>query len=249
MQEWCDKSTKGSLGSTISAVVFTGRNCQKKSYLTGWCLFHRTFIIKAAESRRKILNLALLLTLGRIFLSPVFLVVYLYHAKMGITLLGLPFALIALVGIAELTDLFDGMAARRRNQVTELGKLLDPVADSIFRLSVFLALTQGPVCLPLWLVLCFFYRDSVISLLRTVCALRGFTLAARFSGKVKAVVQGVVALTIITLLIPYAMGSIKLAMLQEISFWLVLGAVGYSLFSGVEYLRANQIYIKKALAK
>lgn len=164
-------------------------------------------------------------------------------------MLGLPFALMALVGIAELTDLFDGMAARRRNQVTELGKLLDPVADSIFRLSVFLALTQGPICLPLWLVLLFFYRDSIISLLRTVCALRGFTLAARFSGKVKAVVQGVVALTIIILMIPYAMGALKLSLLQDISFWLVAGAVGYSLFSGAEYLFANQSYIKKALVK
>src|SRR5205085_953924 len=103
--------------------------------------------------------------------------------------LALPFVLLALVIVAELTDLFDGMAARRRNQVTELGKILDPMADSIFRLSVFLAFTQGIVALPLWLVLLFFYRDSIISMLRTICALRGFTLAARFSGKVKAVVQ------------------------------------------------------------
>ncbi len=168
---------------------------------------------------------------------------------MGITLLGLPFALLALVGVAELTDLFDGMAARKRNQVTELGKLLDPMADSIFRISVFLALTQGPVCLPLWLVLLFFYRDSIISLLRTVCALRGFTLAARFSGKVKAVVQGAAALAIITLMIPYAMGELTLSSLQNISFWIVFGAVAYSLFSGAEYLRANQSYIKKALVK
>lgn len=164
-------------------------------------------------------------------------------------MLGLPFALLGLVGLAELTDLFDGMAARKRNQVTELGKLLDPMADSIFRISVFLALTQGPVSLPLWLVLLFFYRDSVISLLRTVCALRGFTLAARFSGKVKAVVQGVAALAIIILMVPYAMGMLKLSMLQDISFWIVFGAVAYSLFSGAEYLRANQSYIKKALVK
>lgn len=175
--------------------------------------------------------------------------VYLYYTKMGISLLALPFVLIGLVLLAELTDLFDGMAARRKNQVTELGKLLDPMADSIFRLSVFLALTQGPVKLPVWLVLIFFYRDSVISLLRTVCALRGYTLAARFSGKVKAVVQGVAALSILVLMIPYAIGILNVELLRDISFYIVGGAVAYSVFSGIEYLKANQSYIKKALVK
>ena len=47
---------------------------------------------------------------------------------MGISLVVLPFLLIFLVGLAELTDLFDGMAARKRDQVTELGKILDPPA-------------------------------------------------------------------------------------------------------------------------
>ncbi|NGX38752.1 MAG: putative CDP-diacylglycerol--glycerol-3-phosphate 3-phosphatidyl-transferase 2 [Chlamydiae bacterium] len=195
------------------------------------------------------MNIALGLTLSRIFLSPVFLVIYLYHVQLGISFIVLPFILIGLVVLAELTDLFDGLAARKRGEVTELGKLLDPMADSIFRLSVFLALTQGVINLPLWLVLFFFYRDSVISLLRTVCALRGFTLAARFSGKVKAVVQACSALVILVLMIPYAFGFLSLAVLQSTSFYIVLGAVVYSLFSGAEYLKANQSYIKKALVK
>ncbi len=195
------------------------------------------------------MNLALLLTLGRILLSPIFLIIYVYHVQLGISLFALPFILIGLVALAELTDLFDGMAARHWNQVTDLGKLLDPMADSIFRLSVFLALTQGFVNLPLWLVLFFFYRDSIISLLRTVCALRGFTLAARFSGKVKAVVQGIAALTILSLMIPYALGVLNLGLFRSISFYIVLGAVSYTVFSGAEYLKANKNYIKKALAK
>ena len=195
------------------------------------------------------MHLALFLTLGRILLGPIFSVVYLYYSQMGIGLRALPLILIGLLAIAELTDLFDGMAARRKNQVTELGKLLDPMADSIFRLSVFLALTQGPVHLPLWLVLCFFYRDSVISLLRTVCALRGFTLAARWSGKVKAFVQGVAALTILILMVPYALGLLSIGVLQTTSFYITVGAVLYTLFSGVEYLKANRGYIKKALMK
>ncbi|MBS0630176.1 MAG: CDP-diacylglycerol--glycerol-3-phosphate 3-phosphatidyltransferase [Verrucomicrobia bacterium] len=195
------------------------------------------------------MNIALALTLGRILLSPIFILFYLFYAKLGISLVMLPFVLLGLVIVAELTDLFDGMAARRKNQVTELGKILDPMADSIFRLSVFLAFTQGIVGLPLWLVLLFFYRDSVISMLRTLCALRGFTLAARVSGKVKAVIQGVATLAILTMMIPYAFGMLSLELFQNISFYIVAGAVAYSLFSGAEYLFANQNYIKKALIK
>ncbi|NGX46518.1 MAG: CDP-diacylglycerol--glycerol-3-phosphate 3-phosphatidyltransferase [Chlamydiae bacterium] len=195
------------------------------------------------------MGLALWLTVGRIFLSPIFLVVYLFYRQAGISLVWLPFILIFLVALAELSDLFDGIAARKKNQVTELGKLLDPMADSIFRLSVFLTLTQGVVQLPMWIVLVFFYRDSIISLLRTVCALRGFTLAARMSGKIKAVVQCVAILVILTLMIPYAFGFMSLAFFRDISFYTVLAAAAYSLFSGVEYLVANQSYIRKVLAK
>jgi CDP-diacylglycerol--glycerol-3-phosphate 3-phosphatidyltransferase len=195
------------------------------------------------------LNIALALTLGRMLLSPIFILVYLFYAKLGIGLLALAFILLGLVLLAELTDIFDGMAAHRKNQVTELGKILDPMADSIFRISVFFAFTQGIVALPLWLVLLFFYRDSIISMLRTLCALRGFTLAARFSGKVKAVIQGIATLAILVLMIPYAFGLISLELFQNISFYIVAGAVAYSLFSGAEYLFANQNYIKKALIK
>lgn len=195
------------------------------------------------------MTLALVLTLGRILISPIFLLVYLYYQELGISLTMLPLVLISLVGIAELSDLFDGMAARRWNQVTELGKILDPMADSIFRLSVFITFTQGLVGLPVWLVLFFFYRDSIISTLRTVCALRGFTLSARLSGKVKAVVQAAAMFVILGLMIPYAMGKIELATFQIASFYTALTAVVYSLFSGVEYLRANASYIRAALVK
>lgn len=195
------------------------------------------------------MNLALSLTLCRILLSPVFLMIYLYYQELGISLVLLPFVLISILLLAEISDLLDGIAARRANQVTDLGKLLDPLADSMFRLSVFLAFTQGLVQLPLWLVLIFFYRDSVISTLRTICALRGVTLAARLSGKIKAVAQGVCALIIIVLMIPYSLGLLEIALFQEIAFYLVFATVSYALFSGIEYLFANISYVKKALGK
>jgi CDP-diacylglycerol---glycerol-3-phosphate 3-phosphatidyltransferase len=194
-------------------------------------------------------SIALYFTLVRILISPLFLVVYLYHADLGIGMKLLPYILLLLLGISELSDLFDGFFARKKNQVTELGKLLDPMADSIFRLSVFLTFTQGVVQLPLLLVLFFFYRDSIISTLRTLCALRGVTLGARLSGKIKAVIQGVVALLIIILMIPYSLGLLSLHNLQLISMLSVLLACLYTIYSGVEYIFANWLYIKKAIAK
>lgn len=166
---------------------------------------------------------------------------------MGISLLFLPYFLIFLVVICELSDLFDGILARKKNQVTDLGKILDPMADSIFRLSVFLTFTQGLIQLPMLLVLTFFYRDSIISTLRTVCALRGVALAARFSGKVKAVIQAAAAILILVLMIPYSMGQISLVQLQSISFYTVLATAVYSVFSGFEYVWANRSFIRKAV--
>jgi CDP-diacylglycerol--glycerol-3-phosphate 3-phosphatidyltransferase len=153
-----------------------------------------------------------------------------------------------LVVISELSDVFDGILARKKNQVTDLGKILDPMADSIFRLSVFLTFTQGLIKLPLLLVLVFLYRDSIISTLRTVCALRGVALAARLSGKVKAVIQALTAILILVLMIPYSLGYLKLSLLREISLYAVLTAAVYSVFSGIEYVYANRNFIKKAIS-
>lgn len=180
-------------------------------------------------------------------MSPIFLVVYLYHESFGISLFVLPYVLIVLLGLSELSDLFDGFLARRKNQVTDLGKILDPMADSIFRLSVFLTFTQGLIKLPLLLVFVFLYRDTIISTLRTVCALRGVALAARLSGKIKAVIQAITAFFILILMIPYSLGYIDLAYLRIISLYSVVVAAAYTIYSGVEYIYANRNYLRKAL--
>lgn len=194
-----------------------------------------------------LLSIPLSLTLTRVALSPLFLAVYLYHQEMGISLFFLPYFLIFLVIMCELSDLFDGILARKKNQVTDLGKILDPMADSIFRLSVFLTFTQGLINLPLWVVLIFLYRDSIISTLRTICALRGVALAARFSGKVKAVIQASAAILILVMMIPYSLGYVNLSFLREFSFYTMLVTAVYAVFSGAEYIYANRSFIQKAI--
>lgn len=148
--------------------------------------------------------------------------------------------------LSELSDFFDGFLARKFNLVTELGKVLDPMADSITRLTILLTLTQGFIDLPLLLVFVFVYRDAMISTLRTLCARKGVTLAARTSGKIKAVLQGISIFMIILLMIPYAWGALSLMQLQQISLYIISAAAFYTVLSGAEYIYSNRTYIKQA---
>jgi CDP-diacylglycerol--glycerol-3-phosphate 3-phosphatidyltransferase len=193
------------------------------------------------------MNIAHFFTLLRIFISPLFPVLYLEYAWLGIPLTWLPYVLLGLLVICECSDLFDGFVARRRNQVTDLGKVLDPMADSITHISLFLTFTQGIIQLPILLVFVFFYRDLFISMLRTLCALRGVALAARFSGKVKAVIQATVCFIILILMIPYTMGVLPLEILRQASLFLASVAALYTVISVGDYVLANRVYIKKAL--
>ncbi|HPE84677.1 MAG TPA: CDP-diacylglycerol--glycerol-3-phosphate 3-phosphatidyltransferase [Chlamydiales bacterium] len=194
---------------------------------------------------KRALRLALGLTLGRLAIGPLFLIVYMWYAAFAIPQIAMPFILLVLLIVSELSDLFDGILARKWNQVTQLGKILDPMADSIVRMAVFFTFTEGLIQLPLLLVFVFLYREVMISTLRTVCALQGTALAARKSGKVKAIVQAVAAFAVVLLLIPYALNVINLETLQQWSLLIVAFAAVYTLISGLEYTYVHWPDIKK----
>ncbi len=189
---------------------------------------------------------ALILTLARLVICPIFLVVYLFYQKMGLSLFSMGIVLLILLTLCELSDAFDGMLARRSNQVTVLGKILDPMADSVVRLSVLLVFTQGLVKLPMLLVLVFVFRDAIISMLRTLCALKGKALAARTSGKLKAILQAIAIYAIVCLMILYSAGWIPLSTMRNASFWIVLVTAFYTIISGIEYLWTCRSYIREA---
>lgn len=193
------------------------------------------------------MSIANYLTFARILIAPLFLLIYLEHSALGIDDLLLPYILLLLLGISELSDAFDGYLARKFNQVTDLGKILDPMADSIARISVFLTFTLDPVRLPMLLIFIFLYRDSVVSTLRTICALKGFALAARLSGKIKAVVQAVAAFLVLLLMIPHSLGLLSTETLHNWGTSIVAVAAIYTVFSGIDYINANWHYIAKFL--
>ena len=195
------------------------------------------------------LSIANYFTFIRLLISPIFLFVYLEYETFHISLIALPYILLFLLGVSELSDACDGYFARKYNEVTDLGKILDPMADSIYRISIFLTFTLPPVSLPLGLILIFLYRDSIVSTLRTICALKGFALAARFSGKVKAAIQGFAAFIIITLMVPYSLGHLSEKTLSLTSTIIVTMTGIYTIFSGFDYIYANRRYISTLLSK
>jgi CDP-diacylglycerol--glycerol-3-phosphate 3-phosphatidyltransferase len=103
---------------------------------------------------------------------------------------GLPAAAVATacVFFMELSDLLDGTVARRLGIVSDLGKLLDPAADSFSRLAVFFALATRPApgaaepWFPARGVVLLLFRDLGVSFLRQLAATRGVVVAARTTG-------------------------------------------------------------------
>ncbi len=187
------------------------------------------------------------LTFFRILLAPLFPLLYFEHTFFGISHLFLPFVLAALLLIGECSDLFDGIIARKKNQVTDLGKVLDPLADTIMRLTVFFTFTGGVIQLPIFLAFVFLYREFFMHAIRLVCALKGHALAARKSGKLKAVIQASTSFFLLFLMAGHAWGFLSLTMLQKISFGVVLGAAIYSFLSLIDYIYANRSHLKRSL--
>lgn len=168
------------------------------------------------------LNIPNLLSLFRILLVPLLVAVLLTKTP-GKEFLGL-----AVFLVAALTDFLDGFLARRRQEETRLGKLLDPAADKILTSAAFISLVEMiPDVVPAWIVAAIVAREFAVTALRSFAAAEGIVIPAAASGKVKTVVQ-VVA---ISLLIVYE----KLDSFSELaiaSLWLALAV---SLYSGAEY--------------
>jgi CDP-diacylglycerol--glycerol-3-phosphate 3-phosphatidyltransferase len=128
------------------------------------------------------MTLPMILTVGRIALAPIFFLLFELAVQGSRWLLVgvcLVFALI------EVSDLLDGHFARRLGQVSELGKVLDPCADSLSRLTYFVALA-GSGILPVWILLILIYRDVAVAYIRVMVARDKVLMPARASGKLKA---------------------------------------------------------------
>ena len=133
--------------------------------------------------------LPLFLTSLRFVLAPAFLVAHKYS---GQTVL-----LFVIVGLAIVTDWLDGFAARRLGVVTVAGKLLDPFADAVFCMAVFVAFALGGF-VAWWIVIVLISREAIVTLvLRPMALWRGLVIAASVLGKIKTVLQFCVILLVL----------------------------------------------------
>lgn len=149
------------------------------------------------------MNLPNYLTLLRILIVPLLVVVLLtdvVDSYLGIS--GYAFA-IAIFLIASFTDILDGHLARRRNQVSNFGKLLDPIADKLLVSAALIVLVEKHLA-PAWAVVIILGREFIITGLRSVAATEGIVIQAKNLGKIKMWAQCV---AIVALLVAGATGK------------------------------------------
>jgi CDP-diacylglycerol--glycerol-3-phosphate 3-phosphatidyltransferase len=133
-------------------------------------------------------NLPNALTLSRIFIVPLLVVVLL--TPVSENWLGVPRYLlgVAIFVAAALTDYFDGKIARRRKQVSKLGKLLDPIADKLLISAALISLVENHLA-PAWAVVIIVGREFAVTGLRSIAATEGVVISASRMGKFKMVAQ------------------------------------------------------------
>lgn len=134
---------------------------------------------------------------------------------------------------ASITDYFDGQIARKHNMVTNLGKLIDPLADKLLVISALVVLTKYDQ-ISLWFVLIIIFRELLITGLRAIVANEGVVIAAEKLGKWKTATQMIALLLIILFPISFFVNNI-----------LLLIPVILTVQSGVEYMQKAKNILNK----
>jgi len=148
-------------------------------------------------------NLPNYLSLARIVIVPLLVVVLLTPvADRWFGISGYVFAIFIFL-IASFTDILDGHLARRRNQVSTLGKFLDPVADKLLISAALIVLVEKHLA-PSWAVVVILGREFIVTGLRAVAATEGIVIQAQSIGKLKMWAQCV---AVVALLIAAAAGD------------------------------------------
>ena len=165
-------------------------------------------------------------------LGPLFLIAFLSRWQYSVE------AALVVALVIEASDVADGITARRRQQVSDVGKLLDPMSDSIARLSYYIGfLAMG--LMSAWMIVVLIYRDVIVSYLRVFSALTGTAMGRRTSGKWKGILQGAVALVVLALLVVDHRIA-RVPWMGRIIYWLLFFVTVYTAFTLVEYLRGNK---------
>jgi len=188
------------------------------------------------------MNLPNKLTLSRILAVSVFLFFLVpgwFGQFMGLDQWG-RYAAAAVFVIASITDLLDGMIARKQNSVSQMGKFLDPIADKLLVTTALTALVATDN-LSVWAVVIIIAREFIVTGIRVVAAGQGVVIAAGKLGKLKTTFQTIAIVAILIRDFPVSL----------IFPWLPVGricmaiAVVLTVVSGIDYVVKNAYIIKK----
>jgi len=139
--------------------------------------------------------------------------------------------------ITALTDVLDGHLARKRNEITNFGKLIDPLADKILINSIIVVFAANCM-VPIWLAILFIIRDMFVDGLRLIGANKGIVMSAKFLGKQKTIWQ-FIGVTVV-FLFPgvwymntwWTLVPLYIAIIFSIASWIYYYKVNWNLIIG-----------------
>jgi CDP-diacylglycerol--glycerol-3-phosphate 3-phosphatidyltransferase len=171
------------------------------------------------------------LTLFRIGAVPIIIVLLLFPNRIC------TFIAAMLFSAAAITDYLDGFYARKRNLVTTLGTVMDPVADKLLVSTAFIMLTSlGWV--PAWMACIIIGRELAVTGLRNIIAEKGEDLSASKLGKYKT---GFQIAALIPLMIHYPFWGLNVQAVGRLFLW---GALGFTIWSGADYFIRSRSLLK-----
>lgn len=180
------------------------------------------------------MNLPTKLTIVRLLATPVFVVLLSVSFTGNYTL-----ALILFL-LAMFTDYIDGVLARARGEVTDIGKLLDPLADKILITSAFIIfIGLKEIRIPAWLVIIIVSREFAITGLRLVAACQGKIIPAGRWGKHKTISQVITVSVVLVYLCLYYNSRVNMPDYRPLVLILVGITAAFTLSSGCYYLIKN----------
>lgn len=176
------------------------------------------------------MNTPNMLTLLRVIMVPVF---------MWAILSGFYIAAVVIFVLASITDQLDGYLARKNNQVTTFGKLMDPLADKILTISALVCLLGiGADFINSWVVMVIIARELIVTGIRQLAMGENTVIAASNWGKAKTVSQMAALIAVmIDLIIPLRIGG---SIYGCLTFWLVALSVVLTVYSGIDYIVKNR---------
>jgi len=169
------------------------------------------------------MNLANKITLLRILLIPAFVVLLYFKIRYIEYVAAIIFIILAS------TDALDGYIARKRKQVTRLGKLIDPLADKLLVSAALIFLIRRGV--PEWMAFVIIAREFAVTGLRLSASAKNVTIAASKWGKIKTISQ-IVAIVTVIINLPY-------------NWYFMLVSVLLTLISGIDYFMKAKRFLRE----